>query len=151
MATNCLRCPTRSDRLPDQSLSRLASESASPSIAPSENLFPLSTVSRKLGSKGNTISVAMSFSKLAAARILTFRGRAGRSVVAESEVAGGGSPMMVEILHCAMYCRRLKVLDGDTSIAEATRTMFESVEQFSFLYKVHHVLDFMPAWYYKRS
>ena len=77
--TNGLRRPPRSERLPDQSFTRLLAESAAPSMTPRSNLLPPSTEIRNRGRSGKIISLATSFSRLAQPSNLTFRG-SGRGV-----------------------------------------------------------------------
>src|SRR3990172_6664904 len=76
--TNPLRLATRSDHAPDPSLSKLDTESATPSMIPRSKRLPPSTVMRNCGSRGKIISLATSFRQLAQPSSLTFRGRVGR-------------------------------------------------------------------------
>src|ERR1039458_2005353 len=67
-----LRFPILSENQPEKTLSRLAGESAMPSMRPMTDLFTPRTLARKRGTRGYIISELMSMKKLTSPAMVTF-------------------------------------------------------------------------------
>src|SRR5450756_700604 len=71
-AMSHLRFPILSENHPEKTLSRLAVDSAMPSMRPMTDLFTPRTLARKRGTRGYIISELMSMKKLTSPAMVTF-------------------------------------------------------------------------------